>query len=265
MEQQSLNVLLEWLVSALTALFSNACLGSTHDSPEQKRLLMGLLRINSVEAFSVAVLAALIVSYRTYDYGNLSLLMATPGFEDSVSAAVAIVSRPGGGHAWRQHQFGDWKRDHLVPIFRNEKGSLATAGCRVCWGCAGPTLRGGSRLVCSQCKFAVFCSNACFKEDWKFCHKRVCKLLRAHRDSTRDGRHRSLEGMIASTYYKWKSGKGHWKPMVKGFPHFQAFVDVLDSREQPSEVPEEQNEGVPNLGESAAEAPEEPNEATEQN
>jgi hypothetical protein len=247
-EQQALSVLLDWLEPALVTLFGNACLGTAPEFPLQRRLLVGLLRINTIEVFSLVVLAALIVSDRTNSTSSAELphLLDQPGFEVSLSAAVSIVSLRGGGQGWRQQQFKRWKvkcRQPHANLSERGGGGRATVGCRVCWGCAGPTLKGASRLLCNACKFAVYCSPDCQKKDWKFCHKRVCTPLRAHRCSLNvnhneeeDGMGLEMGAMIASTYYKWKTGKSYWMPFTYGhdpFPHYRTNIDILDSLEQP--------------------------------
>ena len=75
-EQQSLHILIQWLTKAVPVLFVGIpCLGVTTGTgtviAEQKRLLLALLRINSAETMSVVVLAALISSYKNWNYGTL--------------------------------------------------------------------------------------------------------------------------------------------------------------------------------------------------
>jgi hypothetical protein len=229
-EKVQFSVLVDWITPALTCLFTNSCSGVAPQSLEQRRLLKSLLAVNSAEAFAVSLLAALIVSYRDYNYGQIPDMIAASEFEASVLAEVAITNvGTKGGHEWRNQNFGRYKQDHLMKIFRNEgDGFIPDVGCRICWYCSGPTLKGAARFLCRCCKFTVYCGRECQKKDWKLCHKKICGHLKSHRAASTG---REGESMVASAYYKWKSGTGIWKPHVCGQPHFQAMIDVLESLE----------------------------------
>ena len=242
-EQISFSILMNWLLKALTLLFvGTPCSGMAPDSEEQRRLLSSLIRIKAVETMTTVVLAALIKTYKKWNYGDLPETSQSDNFEDSVLATVEIAACYGGGQEFRQHQFARWKTDFVMKCFRGDLGvDYWDGSCRLCWNCDGPTLRGASRKVCSGCKFAVYCSPTCFETDWKFCHKKVCKCLRKHKHSLSEMGNSDCfynsPATVYSTYYKWKSGMSRWRPHIsngnQAYQHFASFVKKLESKEQP--------------------------------
>lgn len=230
-EQIMLSLLLSYLEVALDALFTFLCT----DSAEHKRLVAALLRIAGIEAACAAALAATIQLYRSGRYDNLPAIFQQAEFVGFCQRALIPAMR-GGGPEWTKGQFSRWKRDHLMALYQSESnGPSATFdGCRVCWGCAGPTLdrkSGGRRLECTGCECAIFCSKECQKADWKANHKRLCPLLKnIGEEEGGMGKH----GIVwaASTYYKWKRKMNNWKPMVMGQPSLQAFLAELEAIER---------------------------------
>ena len=232
-EGRGFEVLLNWIVPALNTLFHNACIGPAPDTPEQRRLLGALLRINDPEAFAVAVLAAHVVVFRNGLCGYEDLpefLQMTDVFEALVrDSGVMIVSLRGGGPAWRRRQMGKWKTDNLMQLFSTPPHEMQRPRNLLCWNCSGPTLRGASRFRCGRCKMGIYCSPTCQRHDWQFCHKKICRHMKQQRKHSKA----SLD-MVANAYMKWKNGLEHWRPTVFGQPHFEAVLAVLDGLQQSS-------------------------------
>ena len=238
-EQHMLSFFLNFISTALSAMFGNACVG------DHKPLVMIMLRIDSVEAACAAVLAATVHVYRCHTchtYDGLSEALQLEGFKAFCESAL-IPASSGGGAPWRNAQFARWKKDELIMMYQGEDDmAVAVAGCRQCWHCQRPTLDakcGGCRQACGGCECAIYCSSQCQKEDWDTHHKALCSALKQiheeHRDDedvdegSRKSRHNAL--WACSIYVKWKARDAHWKPSIKGMPALINFVELLDARD----------------------------------
>lgn len=144
LEQLQLVSLIGYVMSALNALFSNACI----QDEDRKALVERMLRSETVEVAAVAATCALLGGARDEGYVEVlgDLAMDRDGtvvtFCQACSDAALLA---GFDVANRKSQFAQFKRDHLTALYGGEAtGNHGyESGCRLCWTCGKPTLKRG--------------------------------------------------------------------------------------------------------------------------